>query len=116
MGDSGGSVLEGQVTRVVFQDEETLFASVKVAPEGGGPEVSVIGEFLAVSAGDEFTFTGDWETHPKWGPQLRIRNAQRDCRGSRRRSWPTSAAASSRAWARASLGAWSGISASRPSI
>jgi len=77
MRNSGEAVLEGQVTRVVFQDEETLFASVKVAPEGGGPEVSVIGEFLAVSAGDEFTFTGDWETHPKWGPQLRIRSAQR---------------------------------------
>lgn len=70
-------MLEGQVTRVVFQDEETLFAAVKVAPEGGGPEVSVIGEFLAVSAGDEFAFTGDWETHPRWGPQLRIRSAQR---------------------------------------
>src|SRR6266545_2334726 len=77
MGDSGGSVIEGQVTRVVFQDEETLFASVKVAPEGGGPEVSVIGEFLAVAAGDEFTFIGDWETHPRWGPQLRIHSAQR---------------------------------------
>ncbi len=70
-------MIEGQVTRVVFQDEETLFASVKVAPEGGGPEVSVIGEFLAVAAGDEFTFIGDWETHPRWGPQLRIHSAQR---------------------------------------
>lgn len=70
-------MLEGQVTRVLFQDEATLFAAVRVAPEGGGPEVSVIGEFLSVSAGDEFTFTGDWETHPRWGPQLRIRRAHR---------------------------------------
>ena len=77
MGDSGGSVLEGQVTHVLFKDAASLFAAVKVAPEGGGPEVSVIGEFLDVSAGDEFMFTGDWETHPKWGPQLRVRTAQR---------------------------------------
>ena len=70
-------MLEGQVTRVLFQDEATLFAAVKVAPKGGGPEVSVIGEFLDVSAGDEFTFTGDWETHPRWGPQLRILSARR---------------------------------------
>lgn len=77
MADSGGSVIEGRVTRVLFKDEASLFAAVKVAPEGGGPEVSVIGEFLDVSAGDEFTFTGDWETHPKWGPQLRVRSAQR---------------------------------------
>ncbi len=69
-------VLEGTVTRVLFRDEAGLFSAVKVWPEGG-PEITVIGEFLAVSAGDEFTFSGQWETHPKWGPQLRVFHALR---------------------------------------
>jgi exodeoxyribonuclease V alpha subunit len=67
-------VLEGRVTRVLFRDEDALFSAVKVLPDAG-PEVTVVGEFLSVSKGDEFTFTGEWETHPKWGPQLRVLHA-----------------------------------------
>jgi exodeoxyribonuclease V alpha subunit len=69
-------VLEGRVTRVLFRDEDALFSAVKVLPDAG-PEVTVVGEFLSVSKGDEFTFTGEWETHPKWGPQLRVLHALR---------------------------------------
>jgi exodeoxyribonuclease V alpha subunit len=69
-------VLEGRVTRVLFRDEAALFSAVKVLPDAG-PEVTVVGEFLSVSKGDEFTFTGEWETHPKWGPQLRVLHALR---------------------------------------
>ncbi len=71
------SILEGRVTRVLFRDKNALFAAVKIKPPGRAPEVSVVGEFLTVSVGDEFTFTGEWETHPKWGPQFRASYALR---------------------------------------
>jgi len=69
-------VLEGRVTRILFRDDAVFFSAVRVWPKGG-PEITVVGEFLEVAAGDEFTFTGEWETHPKWGPQLRVFHALR---------------------------------------
>jgi exodeoxyribonuclease V alpha subunit len=70
-------VLEGQVTRILFRDEGSLFTALKVRPAQGGRDVSVVGELLNVAVDDEYTFTGQWVRHPKWGPQFQVAQALR---------------------------------------
>jgi exodeoxyribonuclease V alpha subunit len=70
-------VLEGRVVRVLFRDTDSLMTGVRVRPLAGGPPETVIGEFLDVADGEEFLFTGHWERHPKYGPQLRLLHAQK---------------------------------------
>ena len=65
-------MLEGQVTRILFRDEASLFTALKVRPLQGGRDVSVVGELLNVAVDDEFTFTGQWVRHAKWGPQFQV--------------------------------------------
>lgn len=68
------AVLQGRVTRVLFRNEAALFTAMKVKPPGEVP-VTVVGELLTVSVGDEFTFTGRWEEHPRWGLQFHVLQA-----------------------------------------
>jgi exodeoxyribonuclease V alpha subunit len=68
--------LEGRVTRVLFRDEGSLFTALRLRP-ARGTEFRAAGELMNVAVGDEFTLTGTWERHPKWGPQLKVTAAEK---------------------------------------
>ena len=69
--------IHGRVVRILFRNAGDLTTCLKVKAVSGGRPITILGEVLSVAVGDEFTFTGRWEEHPKWGPQFRASWAER---------------------------------------
>jgi exodeoxyribonuclease V alpha subunit len=68
--------VEARVTRVLFRDEASLFTALRLRP-ARGREFRAAGELMSVAVGDDFTLTGCWERHPKWGAQLKVTRAEK---------------------------------------
>lgn len=64
--------LSGEVVRVTFENEETGFRVVKVAPDAGQAPVSVVGVFRPVGAGQQVRATGVYIDDAKHGRQFRV--------------------------------------------
>ncbi len=64
------STLAGEVVRVTYENEETGFRVVKVAPSAREPEVSLVGVFQAVGPGNQIRATGNYVDDPKRGRQF----------------------------------------------
>ena len=62
--------LRGEITRVVFENEDGSFAVIRVR-ESGGREYAVCGPVAGVVAGQEIEITGSWEQHAEFGRQFR---------------------------------------------
>lgn len=63
--------LSGLVERVVFHNEDTGFAVLRVKVKGEPDLVSVVGVVVAVSPGEWITAEGRWERNREHGMQLR---------------------------------------------
>ncbi|MEZ6194870.1 MAG: ATP-dependent RecD-like DNA helicase [Planctomycetota bacterium] len=68
-------ILEARVERVVFANEDTGWAVVEVSLDSGERKTAV-GELGAVVEGDELRLTAQEETHPRFGPRLKVVSAQ----------------------------------------
>ena len=69
------ATVEGQVTRITFQNSENGYTIAQITTGGEGAEesaeaVSVVGTMPAISAGEQVRLEGDWERHPKYGRQF----------------------------------------------
>ncbi len=69
--------IEGEVKRVVFHNEETLYTVLSVrVTDTDVPSISrkqdltVVGSFLAIEAEEMYRFTGYAKTHPRYGDQF----------------------------------------------
>jgi exodeoxyribonuclease V alpha subunit len=63
--------LTGEVQRVTFENEETGFRVVKVAPGRNEEAVPVVGIFAPVGPGNQVRVSGTYVTDPKHGRQFR---------------------------------------------
>ncbi|MDA1259613.1 MAG: ATP-dependent RecD-like DNA helicase [Planctomycetota bacterium] len=66
---SDHEVVEGQVAGVVFENQETGFAVVRLLSTEGA--ISVAGALSPVHEGEQLRLHGWWETHPRFGKQFR---------------------------------------------
>ena len=64
------ATLCGEITRVVFENEDGSFAVIRVR-EPGSREYAVCGPVAGVVAGQEIEVEGVWEQHAEFGRQLR---------------------------------------------
>jgi len=65
--------LRGSVGRVIFHNPENGYCVLRVTPRNGDgsmEEVTAVGYLPHIREGDEYAFTGAWQSHPKWGRQF----------------------------------------------
>ena len=70
-GDTGDTVIEGEVERITFENAETGFRVLKLAVPGKSERVAVVGSFPAVGVGARLRVRGTLITDKKHGEQLR---------------------------------------------
>jgi exodeoxyribonuclease V alpha subunit len=63
--------LEGTIEQVVYYNPENGYAVCRFALEDGR-ELTVIGTFPPLTAGEVLRVNGQWETNPRFGPQFRV--------------------------------------------
>lgn len=62
--------IKGTVKKVVFHDEREGHTVVRVAC---GRELhTCVGKFPSLITGEELRLTGEWKTHPRYGPQFHV--------------------------------------------
>ena len=65
------TLVEGEVERVTFENEQTGFRVVKLAVAGRSDRLTVVGSFPRVGVGTRVRVRGSIETSAKHGEQLR---------------------------------------------
>lgn len=67
--------LQGEVLRIIYQDEAAGFAVV-LLETADGPS-SAAGALAPVHPGEALRLRGSWESHPRYGRQFRVERAER---------------------------------------
>jgi exodeoxyribonuclease V alpha subunit len=70
--ERAGTVLEGTLERIVFQNPTNQWTVARLEPAGGGPAVTVVGALFGVPVGTPIVVRGTWETDRRFGRQLRV--------------------------------------------
>ena len=68
--------LEGTVERITFRNEENLYTVARLTVEGVGEPVTAVGRFISIHAGESFRLRGEWTTHPLYGRQFQVEEAE----------------------------------------
>jgi exodeoxyribonuclease V alpha subunit len=66
-----GTVLEGQIERVVFTSEDTGYTVVQFKIDGRPEPVTVVGSLHSPTPGEMLRLQGQWTTHPRYGRQFK---------------------------------------------
>jgi len=70
------TVLQGQIERITYTNEENGFTIAKVKVYGQHDLVTVVGNMMAPSPGEILEMKGSWTNHPKYGEQFKITSYQ----------------------------------------
>ena len=65
--DSPRTTLEGSVSRVVYEQEESGFAVLVLHQDPGGAEAVAVGNLLGIKPGETVRLTGGWVDHARYG-------------------------------------------------
>jgi exodeoxyribonuclease V alpha subunit len=63
--------IEGQVERIVFSSDDTLYTVARLKVSGIPGVVTVVGQLAGINPGEILRVSGDWEIHPKHGQQFK---------------------------------------------
>lgn len=66
------TTVEGHLERITYFNEDTHYTIARLKPTGLTSTVTVVGYLAGVSTGESIRVNGKWETHPKYGQQLKI--------------------------------------------
>jgi exodeoxyribonuclease V alpha subunit len=70
-------IVKGTVKKVLFAALDSGYGIIKVVPEGRNERpVTLVGEIAGVSEGETVKAEGKWVEHPKFGPQVRVKDIQ----------------------------------------
>ena len=64
--------IEGHLEHITYFNEDTHYTIARLKPAGLTAVVTVVGYLAGVSLGETIKVNGRWETHPKYGQQLKI--------------------------------------------
>lgn len=69
------NTIEGRITNITFSNEATSYYVIKIQPKSGMGETAR-GTFIGpkIQVGSMIRLTGNYESHPKYGPQLSVLN------------------------------------------
>lgn len=65
-------VLEGQLARITYYNEETGYTVARLNVRGYLEPVTVVGNIINPTQGEILEVTGEWINHPKFGRQFKI--------------------------------------------
>ncbi len=66
-------VLEGTVEQIVYQSDTDGFMVARFTPSAHPDQlITIVGNLVVVSAGEQLVLKGRWSIHPKYGPQFQI--------------------------------------------
>ncbi len=68
--------LEGELTRIVYESEETGFFVGRLHVESQMEEVTIVGNVMAVSVGETLRVKGRWVQDKRFGRQLRVEEVE----------------------------------------
>ena len=68
------TVLEGKLEQITYFNKETHYIIAKLKPGNTDNLVTIVGFMGGVSPGEALKIMGEWETHPKYGQQFRIKS------------------------------------------
>ena len=68
------TVLEGKLEQITYFNKETLYIIAKLKHGNTDNLVTIVGFMGGVSLGEALKIMGEWETHPKYGQQFRIKS------------------------------------------
>jgi exodeoxyribonuclease V alpha subunit len=68
--------LAGTVDRITFRNEENLYTVVRLIIDGAKEPVTCVGRFISVHPGESFRLRGAWTTHPQYGRQFQVEEAE----------------------------------------
>ncbi|NVM23573.1 MAG: ATP-dependent RecD-like DNA helicase [Desulfobacterales bacterium] len=63
--------LEGQMERIVYFDDRSLYTVARLKVRGIAGHVTVVGQLPVITPGEVLRLSGDWEMHPKYGQQFK---------------------------------------------
>jgi len=66
------TVLEGQIERITYANEETGYTVAKLALSGVRESITIVGNLIAPMPGEVLKVKGAWLTHPKFGKQFKV--------------------------------------------
>jgi exodeoxyribonuclease V alpha subunit len=75
-GTPASQTLAGTVHRVVYHDDDTRYTVLRLLVPGRDALVTAVGRTATVDEGADITLVGQWETHPKHGPQFAFGHVQ----------------------------------------
>jgi exodeoxyribonuclease V alpha subunit len=64
--------LEGQLERIVYFNEDSLYTVARLKVKGKRGLVTVVGQIGGVTPGEELALSGSWEVHSEYGEQFRV--------------------------------------------
>jgi len=70
--DTKANILLGHIERVTFHNRDNHYTIARFRIEKTEGLVTIIGTMPNPTPGETLKVTGRWETHPRYGPQLRI--------------------------------------------
>ncbi|MFP3928811.1 MAG: hypothetical protein ACLFUP_07890, partial [Desulfobacteraceae bacterium] len=62
--------LRGQIERITYSNEENGYTVARVRVRGERDLVTVVGNLMAPTPGEELHMGGEWEVHPRFGRQF----------------------------------------------
>ena len=68
------ATLLGHIERVTFHNSKNHYTIARFRIEKKSGLVTILGTLVDPAPGESLKITGLWETHPKYGPQLRIKS------------------------------------------
>ncbi len=67
-------IVEGVLERITYKSEQTGYTIIKVRPKASASLVTVVGYMEGIAVGEKIRIEGPWETHPRYGQQLKMEN------------------------------------------
>jgi exodeoxyribonuclease V alpha subunit len=69
-------VVTGTIERITYHNPDNHFTIARLRVDDTGQPLSVLGYLPHSGRGEHLRVTGRWETHPRYGPQLRIEHCE----------------------------------------
>jgi len=66
--------LIGQIEKITYSNDENGFTIAKVRLEDSSSLVTVVGNLLSPPAGTSMKMKGEWNTHPQFGKQFKVKD------------------------------------------
>jgi exodeoxyribonuclease V alpha subunit len=73
---AAAEVVQGTIARRIFYNADNGYCVLAVRLTNNDEDVKMNGQMASIREGDEYRFTGQWTTHPKYGPQFKFTEAE----------------------------------------